>query len=71
METKSASEMVAVIVFVLLVMGPGVVDGAFGIEMYPCTMFQCMNECKRVLKDKYLNAACSAGSQGKLCLCWG
>ncbi|KAJ6748370.1 hypothetical protein OIU79_029476 [Salix purpurea] len=64
-------------VFVVLVMlgsldlGPKSVECAFSIQLNPCTLSQCIAECKKALPEKYLSATCATGSQGKFCICLG
>ncbi|KAJ0110436.1 hypothetical protein Patl1_01262 [Pistacia atlantica] len=55
----------------LLVLGPDIGECAFGIQLNPCTLSQCIAECKKALQEKYLSATCASGSQGKFCICPG
>lgn len=55
----------------LLVLGPDIGECAFGIQLNPCTLSQCIAECKKALQEKYLTATCASGSQGKFCICLG
>ncbi|KAK8586507.1 hypothetical protein V6N13_010098 [Hibiscus sabdariffa] len=58
-------------VAVILVSSPSLVDGAFGIQLNPCTLPECIAECKKALQEKFLSATCASGSQGKFCICLG
>lgn len=60
-----------VMVLAFPAIGPGIVECAFGIELNPCTTTECVSECKKALKEKYLSATCAMGSQGKFCICLG
>ncbi|KAI4336348.1 hypothetical protein L6164_014885 [Bauhinia variegata] len=44
---------------------------AFAIPLNPCTLAECIAECKKALQAKFLSATCAASSQGKLCICLG
>lgn len=63
--------LLVVMVLGFLVLAPKSVEGAFGIELNPCTLSKCIEECKKFLKEKYLSATCATKSQGKLCICLG
>lgn len=63
--------LMVVMILGFLVFGPKSVEGAFGIQLNPCTLSQCIEECKKALKEKYLSATCATKSQGKLCICLG
>ncbi|XVE63702.1 hypothetical protein DITRI_Ditri07aG0041100 [Diplodiscus trichospermus] len=54
-----------------LVLGPNLVEGAFGIQLNPCTLPECIAECKKALQEKFLSATCASGSQGNFCICLG
>ncbi|XVF08662.1 hypothetical protein REPUB_Repub07fG0022000 [Reevesia pubescens] len=54
-----------------LVLGPNLVEAAFGIQLNPCTLPLCIAECKKALQEKFLSATCASGSQGKFCICLG
>ncbi|MBA0796038.1 hypothetical protein Gohar_006838 [Gossypium harknessii] len=38
----------------VLVLSPSLVEGAFGIQLDPCTLVQCIAECKKILHEKSL-----------------
>lgn len=54
-----------------LVLGLDPVECAFGIQLNPCTLPQCIAECKKALQEKFLSATCAMGPQGKFCICLG
>lgn len=55
----------------VLIFGAKFGDCAFGIQLNPCTLPQCIAECKKALHQKFLSATCATGSQGKFCVCLG
>ncbi|GMI76684.1 hypothetical protein HRI_001337700 [Hibiscus trionum] len=55
----------------ILISSPSLVYGAFGIQLNPCTLPQCIAECKKALQQKFLSATCASGPQGKFCICLG
>ncbi|KAG4137142.1 hypothetical protein ERO13_D07G053500v2 [Gossypium hirsutum] len=55
----------------VLVLSSSLVEGAFGIQLNPCTLPQCIAECKKALHEKFLSATCASGPQGKFCICLG
>ncbi|EEF51742.1 conserved hypothetical protein [Ricinus communis] len=61
----------AMVAAVVVVFGGNVVEGAFSIQLNPCTLAQCITECKKALHEKYLSATCATGTQGKFCICLG
>lgn len=74
MEVKAGNRRVLVLATVVLwfmVLAPEHVECAFGIQLNPCTLSQCVAECKKALQDKYLSATCVKGSRGKFCICLG
>ncbi|XAR50356.1 hypothetical protein NMG60_11004652 [Bertholletia excelsa] len=70
MEAKYLVMVVLVAVWMLLMI-PEVAEGAFGIQLNPCTQPQCNAECKKALQEKCLIATCASGPQGKFCICLG
>ncbi|KAB1217493.1 hypothetical protein CJ030_MR4G008751 [Morella rubra] len=68
---KLALVMLKAMALGFLVLSPQPVECAFGIELNPCTLPQCIAECKKALQEKFLSATCATGSKGKLCICLG
>ncbi|GFZ17351.1 hypothetical protein Acr_26g0006210 [Actinidia rufa] len=68
---KCALAVVVTMVLWLLVLYPQTGESAFGIQLKPCTLSQCVAECKKTLQEKYLSATCATGSEGKFCICLG
>ncbi|KAL9372877.1 hypothetical protein Peur_035121 [Populus x canadensis] len=68
---KLASVFVVLVVLGFLVLGPKSVECAFSIQLNPCTLSQCIADCKKALQEKFLSATCTTGSQGKFCICLG
>ncbi|KAK7350716.1 hypothetical protein VNO77_09615 [Canavalia gladiata] len=60
-----------VTVLIMLVSEPQAVESAFAIPLNPCTLAQCIAECKKILQGKFMSATCASNSQGKLCICLG
>ncbi|KAK5817693.1 hypothetical protein PVK06_022621 [Gossypium arboreum] len=75
MEAKGVKfELVLIVIAMamgVLVLSPSLVEGAFGIQLNPCTLPQCIAECKKALHEKFLSATCASGPQGKFCICLG
>ncbi|XWS51453.1 hypothetical protein CRYUN_Cryun12cG0177600 [Craigia yunnanensis] len=74
MEAKGVKLGLMLVVTMMLglsVLGPYLVEGAFGIQLNACTLPQCIAECKKALQEKFLSATCASGSQGKFCICLG
>ncbi|KAF7834020.1 ACT domain repeat 6 isoform 1 [Senna tora] len=63
--------MLMVVVVGMLVLGVHSGECAIAIPMNPCTLPQCVTECKKALQAKYMSASCATSSQGKLCICLG
>lgn len=55
----------------LLILGPSNVECAFGIDINPRTLPECVAACKKALHEKYLSATCAVGPKGKYCICLG
>ncbi|CAI9757334.1 unnamed protein product [Fraxinus pennsylvanica] len=53
----------------LLILGPSNVECAFGIEINPCTLSECVAACKKALNEKYLSATCAVGPKGNIVHC--
>ncbi|KAL3575490.1 hypothetical protein D5086_023591 [Populus alba] len=68
---KLGSVLVVLAVLGFLVLGPESVGCAFSIQLNPCTLSQCIADCKKALQEKFLSATCTTGSQGKFCICLG
>jgi len=48
------------------------VDSAFAIPVNPCTLSECIAQCKKILGQKFMSASCvKDGSKGSLCICLG
>ncbi|KAG8652691.1 hypothetical protein MANES_06G122100v8 [Manihot esculenta] len=73
MEGKRGMAVVTLVALVLglMILGANHAEGAFSIQLNPCTLAQCIAECKKALQEKYLSATCATGSQGKFCICLG
>lgn len=75
MELKATKKYLALVlvamVLGLLVLGSDPVECAFGIQLNPCTLPQCIAECKKALGEKFLSATCAMRSQGKFSICLG
>ncbi|OIT33554.1 hypothetical protein A4A49_55294 [Nicotiana attenuata] len=76
MEVKAMKKSEAMIVMVamaivLLIWAPKIVESAFGIDINPCTVPQCVAACKKALNVKYQSATCATGPRGKYCICLG
>ncbi|MBA0732127.1 hypothetical protein Gogos_016236, partial [Gossypium gossypioides] len=73
MEAKGVKfELVLIVIAMamgVLVLSSSLVEGAFGIQLNPCTLPQCIAECKKALHEKFLSATCASGPQGKFCIC--
>ncbi|KAI4343582.1 hypothetical protein L6164_010916 [Bauhinia variegata] len=72
-EEKVTKKFVVIAMLVMLLLGGShPVEGAFAIPLDPCTLPECIAECKKILQQKFLSATCSDGSEGKkLCICLG
>ncbi|KAG2678495.1 hypothetical protein I3760_11G004700 [Carya illinoinensis] len=55
----------------LLVLGPDLVECASVIQLNPCTLPQCIAECKKDLWETFLTETCAMQPQGKFCICLG
>ncbi|KAJ1417886.1 hypothetical protein SESBI_16353 [Sesbania bispinosa] len=55
----------------MLVMELQPAECAFAIPLNPCTLPECISQCKKILQGKFISASCTNGSQGKLCICLG
>lgn len=74
MESRKVLVLVLIAAAAIAFMAPSSnmgVDAAFGIEMNPCTIAECIADCKKALKEKYTSATCAASSKGKFCICLG
>ncbi|KAG5537232.1 hypothetical protein RHGRI_024620 [Rhododendron griersonianum] len=71
--SKNWPLMLAAMAVFVFVLAPARVESAFAIEMDTCTGPACDAECKKILQEKYLSAACATpkGSTKKLCICLG
>ncbi|KAI9079641.1 hypothetical protein K1719_038262 [Acacia pycnantha] len=63
--------MVIVVVAAIVVFGVRSGESAIAIPMSPCTLSQCIAQCKQALQAKFQSASCTTNSQGKLCICLG
>ncbi|MBA0880890.1 hypothetical protein Goshw_011360 [Gossypium schwendimanii] len=75
MEVKGVKFELVLIVMAMamgvLVLSPSLAEGAFGIQLNPCTLDKCIAACKKILHEKFLSATCATGPQGKYCICLG
>ncbi|ESW09879.1 hypothetical protein PHAVU_009G164000 [Phaseolus vulgaris] len=60
-----------IIVLMMLVLEPKPVECAFAVPLNPCTLPECIAQCKKILHAKFMSASCTTGSQGNLCICLG
>ncbi|CAN4085505.1 unnamed protein product [Withania somnifera] len=65
------SGIVLMMVIMVLIWAPIKVESAFGIDINPCTLPECVGACKKALKEKYQSATCATGPKGKYCICLG
>ncbi|CAN4089344.1 unnamed protein product [Withania somnifera] len=65
------SGIVLIMVIMVLIWAPIEVESAIGIDINPCTLPECIDACKKALKDKYQSATCASGPKGKYCICLG
>ncbi|CAN4089340.1 unnamed protein product [Withania somnifera] len=68
---KQSGVVLMMVIMALIICDPINVEGAFGIDINPCTLPECIAACKKILKDKYQSATCAAGPNGKYCICLG
>ncbi|KAM3247475.1 hypothetical protein BC332_08720 [Capsicum chinense] len=68
---KSGVLVLMMVIMALTIWGPIKVESAIGIEINPCTLPECMDACKKALKNKYQSATCAMGPKGKYCICLG
>ncbi|KAG5537230.1 hypothetical protein RHGRI_024618 [Rhododendron griersonianum] len=76
MEAKKLSNwslVFAAMVLWIVILAPNLVDSVLGIQMSQCSRDTCIAACKKVLREKYLNASCAKpkGATKKLCFCFG
>ncbi|KAL2347063.1 hypothetical protein Fmac_001063 [Flemingia macrophylla] len=61
--------MMLVVIMLVLVAQPA--ECAFAVPLNPCTLPECIAQCKKILQAKFMSASCTTGSQGNLCICLG
>ncbi|RDX75719.1 hypothetical protein CR513_44358, partial [Mucuna pruriens] len=59
---------VAVVVMVVLVAQPA--ECVF-IPLNPCTLAECTERCKEIMKGDFAGASCTTTPTGQICLCLG
>lgn len=68
---KKLALIMVITVMVMLVLEPQHVECAFAVPLNPCTVPECIAQCKKILHAKFMSASCTTGSQGNLCICLG
>nr|KYP49693.1 hypothetical protein KK1_028561 [Cajanus cajan] len=69
--TKKLAFILVVTVLIMLVFVPQPSECAFAVPLNPCTLPECIAQCKKILHAKFMSASCTTGSQGNLCICLG
>ncbi|KAL3015509.1 hypothetical protein AAZX31_06G160300 [Glycine max] len=68
---KELALILMITLIVMLVLEPQPVECAFAVPLNPCTLPECIAQCKKILHAKFMSASCTTGSQGNLCICLG
>ncbi|RDX58489.1 hypothetical protein CR513_62193, partial [Mucuna pruriens] len=70
-KNKKLGVMLVVAVVIMLALVPQPAECVFGIPLNPCTLAECTDRCKEILKGNFMSASCTTTSTGQICLCFG